>query len=203
NLFVSRSGYQTFSQIIHINNGALDVDIPMTVYLAKATASLSGAVINTEGKPESGVSVHARQINVFEESQAQSHSAETTDETGKFMFADVADGDYLVTAEKESLSAAEAVTIKEQQSMSVVLTLKKKVKVYGALKTEQSALFQQPLILVNKLTGNSYITQFTKGGQFEFAVPSGVYKIRIGESELSGEVDISDNVESYELDLEF
>lgn len=200
---VSKEGYSTFVQIIPFERGEPKIKTPLTIALVKASASISGVVINTEGKPVAGVSVHARQINVLEESQAQSHSAATTDGTGKYLIADVTDGDYLLTAEKESLSAAESVTIKEQQSMVIVLTMKKKIRVYGALKTEQATLLKQPLILVNKKTENIYITQFMKDGKFELSVPQGDYKIRIGETELSGEIDLNEDIETFELDLAF
>lgn len=202
------SGYETQRQQISFSYGEADVPMPHQVYLEPAGGGISGEVLDPMGQPESDVKLlliyrgEGTQTgpDPFRPSQKSGRSGDD----GRFQFTGLEEGEYLLIADKQELSARQRVVILDQGEMvEVTVNLVNKILVRGSFTTEQKELLAQPIIMRNLENHAIFTARIEEDGSFQVMVSPGEYSVSVGETEISGIVNITDDQDEYFLDLSF
>jgi hypothetical protein len=197
-----KNGYITTEEEVSITKGKADISLPLSIYMDVAQASLKGVVYNPQNKPEPAVSLTIRSLKADEEILAISRTG-VSDNEGRFTFDKLDQGEYLLNADKERSSGSMIVILQPQEKKAISITLMAKVQVKGTLETKQTILYEQPLLFSNLVTQRNHLAHLTPDHKFEIYLPPGEYRIHIGDSEISGDISITDDTDVFELDLSF
>jgi carboxypeptidase family protein len=201
-LVFSCTAYQEKTRAILITDGSPDVILPLKISLEAASGIISGMILDKENIPVEDVMVSLRKRGAAGEGSS-SYQGCTTGREGKFLFENLDTGNYFISASKEHSFSKKEFTLEKDGENEIILILKKMIHVIGTLKTSQTHLLDQPVILLNTDIQKSYIARISKDRKFECWAPPGNYRLLIGESEVSSELVIADDAEEYFLDLSF
>lgn len=197
-----KNGYITYQENITITQGRADISLPLSIYMETGQSSLKGVVYNSQNKPEPSVSITIRSLKADEEILSISRSG-VSDKDGRFVFDKLDQGEYLLNADKGQASNSSIVILKSQENKEISITLKAKIQVKGTLETKQTILYEQPLLFTNLVTQKNYLARLSPDHKFEIYLPPGDYRIHVGDSEISGDISITDDTDVFELDLSF
>jgi len=197
-----KQGYNNYMQPVTLSQGSEDVNLPLNVYLESALCSVEGVVVNPEGQAAPSVLLTIRKIDEEFEMLSNSQTMRSSEE-GTFSFDQLSQGEYLILAEKEKSSGNLRFTLQAKEKRDVKVTLQNNILVRGTMKTEQTRLYEQPLLFTNMETQKNFMTPVDKDHKFEISLPAGEYQVHIGDSEISGDLSLSGDTEVYDLDLSF
>ena len=197
-----KQGYNNYSQAVNLSQGSGDVNLPLNVYLESALSSVEGVVVNSQGQIVFSVLLTIRKLDEEYEMLSNSQTMRSSEE-GTFSFDQLSQGEYLLLAEKEKSSGALRFTLQAEEKKQVKVILQNNILVRGTLKTEQTRLYEQPLLFGNIETHKNYMAPLDKDHKFEIYLPVGEYQVHIGDSEISGDLSLSGDTEAYDLDLSF
>ena len=198
----AKQGYNNYFQPVTMSQGSGDISLPLNVYLESALSSVEGIVVNSQGQPAPSVLLTIRKLDEEYEMPPNSQTMRSSGE-GRFSFERLSQGEYLLLAEGDKSAGSERFTLQGQEKKEIKVILQNNILVRGSMKTEQSRLYDQPLLFTNSDTRKNYLATLDKDHKFEIYLPSGEYQIHIGDSEISGDLSLTGDTEVYELDVSF
>jgi hypothetical protein len=201
-LTFNKTGYDSYSLSFNIQDEKIDINIPLNIYLEGASGSISGIILNPEQKPEESVTITLTKIGAVDETSAAFQSTQSKTD-GVFKFENVNPGEYILNASKDVYFYLDKINVQEGESKDLKIVLKKKVKTDGTLKVQDKNIPEQPLIFINSFTQNSDTVRPDSSGYFEVYLIPGVYTVRLGETNLSKQINIPENKDSFELEILF
>lgn len=202
NISFNKAGFSSYAQNISINEGRINIDMPLNIYLEPASSSLKGVILSPEQIPEPSVKITLNKIGEMESGEGMLLSS-VSDDKGNFQLENVNAGDYILNAAKENLFYLDRVIIKEGEAKQIKIILSKKVLVKGYVKVQDTKLLEQPLVFVNTFAQTSETVHLDNSGYFEIGLNAGTWTVNLGETNLSKQIKIPSNKNEYEIELNF